>query len=141
MKIRHIERLQSQIDREKSKLSNTGGNDDRQRQRAKQLENSIIKIKSDQDDAQSQLDDMGSVPPADRQAYGSAKSEYKTLVKKFENQSATFEKTKKESDKCVNSAKGDIDSLMHKRTRFEAREKEYAAKLADTIKNKDQAAQ
>src|ERR1700753_2295681 len=57
-----LDRLQAQIDREKSKLSNTGGTDDRQRQRVKQLDNSIQKAKMDQEDAEQSLSQLGSIP-------------------------------------------------------------------------------
>src|ERR1700759_3109939 len=57
-----MDRLQSQIDREKSKLSNPGGTDDRQRQRVKQLDNSIQKAKIDQEDAEKSLSELGIIP-------------------------------------------------------------------------------
>jgi hypothetical protein len=136
-----LERLQSQIDREKAKVSNTGGTDERQRQRAKQLDNSITKVKAEHQESQQTLDQLGELPSADRQLYSKAKDEAKTRQKKMDAKNSTFERSKRESDKIVASAKGDIDSLLHKRTRFEARQKEYACKLAEASKKAEQAAQ
>ncbi|KAF2667239.1 hypothetical protein BT63DRAFT_427643 [Microthyrium microscopicum] len=136
-----LERLQSQIDREKSKASNTGGTDERQRQRAKQLENSIAKIKADQEETQHALNDMGDVPVSEKKTYGSAKDEAKTRQRKMDRQKSLLEKSRKESDKRVASAKAEIDAALHKRTRFEARQKEYATKLSDASKKAEHAAQ
>jgi hypothetical protein len=133
-----LDRLHAQTDKEKSKLTNNGGNDERQRQRAKQLENSILKIKSDATEAEGTLAELKHMPVEDKTRYNEAKVEARDRQRRMDRQREQQEKAKKEADKHVASAKGDIDTLMHKRSRFEARQKEYLAKLSEVRKKMEQ---
>lgn len=135
-----LERLQSQIDRETAKFSNTGGTDERQRQRAKQLDKSIAKVRAETQEAQERLSQMGDIPTDQRQKYSKARDEAKSRRKKMDARKSAFDRSKRESDKLVTAAKADIDTLIHKRTRFESRQKEYSSKLAEATRRADQAA-
>jgi hypothetical protein len=136
-----VERLQSQIDREKSKLAGNGGSDDRQRQRAKQLENSIIKIKADHDEVEGALQDLGKIPKEEKTRHRKYKEEAHQRRKGMDARRLSFERSKRETDKGVVNVKAEIDAILHKRARFEARQKEYAAKLAEAEKTKIHATQ
>jgi hypothetical protein len=136
----NLDKLQAQIDREKARLSSTGGSDERQRQRAKQLETSILKLKADHKDAEEELMESGEIPDDEMEVYKRAKAEAKDRQRRMEAQKASHDKSKKEADKEYASAKAEIVAALNKRARFESRQKEYAAKLTETSKRKDQSA-
>ena len=136
----NLDKLQAQIDREKARLSSTGGSDERQRQRAKQLETSILKLKADHKDAEEELTESGEIPEDEMEVYMRAKAEAKDRQRRMETQKSSHDKSKKESDKECSSAKAEIVAALNKRARFESRQKEYAAKLTETSKRKDQSA-
>jgi hypothetical protein len=137
-----LDRLQSQIDRESSKLSNTGGTDDRrQRQRLKQLETSVAKMSSEQQSAEQHLEDLGSIPPEEKQSYDRAMKEARDRQRRTDIQKSSFAKGKKEADKKVASATNELQSLLNKRGKMEGKQKDKAALLVDVGKKKDQAAQ
>jgi hypothetical protein len=134
----NLDKLQAQIDREKARLSSTGGSDERQRQRAKQLETSILKLKTDHKDAEEELTESGEVPEDETDGYLHAKAEAKDRQRRMDAQKASHDKSKKEADKDCSSVKAEIVAALNKRARFESRQKEYAAKLTETSKRKDQ---
>lgn len=122
-------------------MASNGGSDDRQRQRAKQLENSIIKIKADHDEADGALQDLGKIPKEEKVRHRKSKEEARLRRKEMDVRRLGFERSKRETDKGVANVKAEIDAILHKRARFEARQKEYAAKLAEAEKTKIQATQ
>jgi hypothetical protein len=136
-----LDRLQSQIDREKSKLSNTGGTDDRQKQRVKQLDNSILKARMDQEDAEHSLSQLGSIPQDDRQLYEKAKKEARDRQRRLDVEKSNFAKVKKDADKKVASVSNELQSILNKRNRMEGKQKDKSAQLVTVEKKKDQAAQ
>src|ERR1700761_162781 len=136
-----LDRLQSQIDREKSKLSNTGGADDRQRQRVKQLDNSIQKARMDQEEAEHSILELGPIPQEDKASYEGAKKAAKERQRRLDIEKSNFAKIKKDADKKVASASNELQSILNKRSKMEGKRKDKAAQLVNVGKEKTQAAQ
>jgi hypothetical protein len=136
-----LDRLQSQIDSAKGKLSTTGGNDERQKQRVKQLDTSILKLKLEQEEAEQSLSDLGPIPLDEKQQYERAKNEARDRHKRLDVQKSKAAKSKKEAGKKVSTASNELQSILNKRGKMQGKQKDKAAQLVDVGKKKDLAAQ
>jgi ubiquitination network signaling protein AcrB len=136
-----LDRIVSQTEKENARLSKDGGTDERQRQRAKQLENSIQKVKCETKDSEDSLEELRHMPVEDKELYAEAKSEARDRQKRLDSQKGQHDRAKRIADKDYAVGKGDIDSILHKRSRFDSRQKELATKLVDARKKRDNGAQ
>lgn len=136
-----LTQVQSQKDQHKVKLSNTGGADDRLRQRVKQLENSIAKSNLEQEDVVQSLADLGVVPEEEKKTYDKAKRDSRDRQRRLDQQKSTSAKSKKESDKGVAAVSNELQTLLNKRGKMQGKQKDKSAQLIDVERKKEAAEQ
>jgi hypothetical protein len=105
------------------------------------LDTSILKMKTEQDDAEQSLSDLGPLPMDEKQQYERAKNAARDRQKRLDIQKSKLAKSKKEAGKRISTASNELQSLLNKRGKMQGKQKDKAAQLVDVGKKKDLAAQ
>lgn len=131
-----LDRLQTQIERERTKLASSGGSDERNRQRAQQLERQIARLQADEQEARERIEETGEITTAEKAAYAKRRTEMEGLRKEWQNFKSRNDSQRAKLDQSILQRKSDIENVLHKRTRLDAKLKEWTAKIDSAEKAK-----
>jgi hypothetical protein len=117
--------MQKDVDGLKSRLENHGGNDDRLRQKARQLEQSLQQAKARESETFTQIDELGQLPADEMEEASHQRASWRQEKERLSVARRAYEACKDEADREVSQAKADITSLRQKHQKFEQRQTKY----------------
>jgi len=117
--------LQKEVDSLNSRLSSNGGNDDRQRQKVRQLEQSMQQAKAKEAEIMSQIDELGEMPADEMQESNLKRASWQQEKDRRSASRREYNACKAEADREISQAKSDISNLIQKRQKFEQRQTKY----------------
>jgi hypothetical protein len=117
-----ITAIKKEVDTLGSRLGNSGGNDDRQRQRVLQFTQNIRQADDAVADLAIQVDALGDIPEEEVKEAAVRKKEWQKERASKEAMLAELDSAKAETDRQVRSVESDITSAVQKRERLQQRQ-------------------
>jgi hypothetical protein len=117
--------LQKEVDSLNSRLSSNGGNDERLRQKARQLEQSSQQAKAKEIEMLTQIDEFGEAPADELEAVNHQRSIWKQEKERLSAARKAFDAVKATVDRETSQAKADLSTLRLKHQKFEQRQVKY----------------
>ncbi|KAF1946567.1 hypothetical protein EJ02DRAFT_214491 [Clathrospora elynae] len=117
-----ITNIKREVDTLSNRLVNSGGNDERQRQRVLQLTQNIRQADDAANDFTFQADKLGSIPEDEAQEAAAKKAEWKQERDSKNAVSGEFDDAKQEIERQVQSVESDISAAVQKRERLQQRQ-------------------
>ncbi|KAF2200973.1 hypothetical protein GQ43DRAFT_53195 [Delitschia confertaspora ATCC 74209] len=114
--------VKRELDTLTNRLANAGGNDERQRQRALQFNQSIRQAEEAAADFEIQVDLLGDVPEEDAQEAATVRQEWQKERDCKKGAMEELENAKAETDREVSSIESDITSVIQKREKLQQRQ-------------------
>jgi hypothetical protein len=117
--------LQKEVDSLNGRLSSNGGNDERLRQKARQLEQSSQQAKAKETEMLTQIEEFGEVPADEMQEASVQRANWKQEKDRLSAARKAFELAKADADREVAQAKSDLSTIRLKHQKFEQRQVKY----------------
>ncbi|KAF2429639.1 hypothetical protein EJ08DRAFT_661548 [Tothia fuscella] len=117
--------LQKDVDSLKSRLENHGGNDDRQRQKARQLEQSYQQAKAKESEIYTQISELKELPADEKEEASHQRASWRQEKARLSTAREAFNAAKDTADRDISQAKAEITSLKQKHQKFEQRQTKY----------------
>jgi hypothetical protein len=117
--------LQKEVDSLNSRLSSNGGNDERQRQKVRQLEQSMQQAKVKESEIIAEIEEMGEIPADELQASKLKRTSWKQERDHLSISKKDYDECKARADRELSQAKADIANLLQKRQKLEQKAAKY----------------
>jgi hypothetical protein len=130
--------LQKEVDSLNSRLSSNGGNDERLRQKARQLEQSSQQAKAKEIEMLTQIEQFGEVPADEMKDASRQRAAWKQEKDRLSEARKTFELAKASADRDISQAKSEVSSLRLKHQKFEQRQVKYKEQHARLVSETNQ---
>jgi hypothetical protein len=108
-----------------SRLSSNGGNDERLRQKARQLEQSSQQAKAKETETLTQIEEFGEVPADEMQEASLHRANWKQEKDRLSVARKAYELAKANADRDIAQAKSDVATLRLKHQKFDQRQVKY----------------
>jgi hypothetical protein len=113
--------LQKEVDSLNSRLSSNGGNDDRLRQKVRQLEQSVQQAKAKETEVLQEIANANEVPAKDLQEYNRKRADWQREKDRRAEAQKEFDALKADADREVAQLKSEISAVVQKRQKFDQR--------------------
>jgi hypothetical protein len=118
--------LQKEVDSLHSRLSSNGGNDERQRQKVRQLEQSMQQAKVKESEIMAEIEDMGEIPADELQQSKQKRASWKQERNHLAASRKDYDECKASADRELSQIKADIAALLQKRQKLEHKAAKYS---------------
>lgn len=130
--------LQKEVDSLNSRLSSNGGNDERQRQKVRQLEQSMQQAKVKEAELLAEIEEMGEIPADELQQSKLKRMSWKQEKDCLSISRKDHDECKARADRELSQVKADIASLLQKRQKLEQKAAKYNEQHDRLSAEKDQ---
>lgn len=130
--------LQKEVDSLNSRLSSNGGNDERQRQKVRQLEQSMQQAKVKEAELLAEIEEMGEIPADELQQSKLKRMSWKQEKDCLSISRKDHDECKARADRELSQVKADIASLLQKRQKLEQKAAKYNEQHDRLCAEKDQ---
>lgn len=130
--------LQKEVDSLNSRLSSNGGNDERQRQKVRQLEQSMQQAKVKESELLAEIEEMGDIPDDELQQSKLKRTSWKQEKDCLSISRKDHDECKARADRELSQVKADIASLLQKRQKLEQKASKYNEQHDRLATEKDQ---
>jgi hypothetical protein len=117
--------IQKEVDNLTARLNSSGGNDERQRQKIRQLEQSIRRAEDAAADLEKQITDFGDVPANELEEASAKKAAWRQEKEHHTAMKREFEACKAEADRELAQVQSELASAQQKHQRFQQRQAKY----------------
>ena len=117
--------IQKEVDNLTARLNSSGGNDERQRQKIRQLEQSIRRAEDAAADLEKQISDFGDIPASDLEEASAKRAAWRQEKEHHAVMKREFEARKAEADRELAQVQSELASAQQKHQRFQQREAKY----------------
>ncbi|KAJ9647066.1 hypothetical protein H2199_002052 [Coniosporium tulheliwenetii] len=114
--------VKKEVDNLNNRLSSSGGNDERQRQRAMQFNQSIRQAEETASSLTAQIDDLGDIPADELTASAAKRRSWQQATGARNSAAEELDRAKAESDRQTSAIQSEINAALQKRDRLQARQ-------------------
>jgi hypothetical protein len=117
--------LQKEVDSLHGRLSSNGGQDDRLRQKVRQLEQNLQQARAKENEILEDIANANDVPAAERQEYNKRRAEWQREKDRRTEAQRELDAVKADTDREAAQLKAEILALAQKRQKFEQRKSKF----------------
>ncbi|KAE9985850.1 hypothetical protein BLS_004530 [Venturia inaequalis] len=117
--------LQKEVDSLNSRLSSNGGNDERQRQKVRQLEQTMQQAKVKESELLAEIEELGEIPADELQQSKLKRTSWKHKKECLSVSRKDHDDCKARADRELSQVKADIANLLQKRQKLEQKASKY----------------
>lgn len=113
--------LQKEVDSLQTRLSSSGGQDDRLRQKVRQLEQNLQQARAKENEILDEIANANDIPADERQEYNRRRAEWQREKDHRADAQREYDAAKADTDRELAQLKTDVMGLLQKRQKFEQR--------------------
>ncbi|EON66931.1 hypothetical protein W97_06046 [Coniosporium apollinis CBS 100218] len=114
--------VKKEVDNLNNRLSSSGGNDERQRQRAMQFNQSIRQAEETASSLTAQIDDLGEIPADEVNDSAAKRRSWQQATEARDSAAEDLDRVKADSDRQSSAIQSEINAALQKRDRLQARQ-------------------
>jgi hypothetical protein len=120
-----VTNLQKEVDSFNARLSSNGGQDDRLRQKVRQLEQNLQQARAKENEVLEEIASANDIPAEERQEYNRKRAEWQREKDRRTQAQKEVDEVKAEAEREVAQLKSEIAALLQKRQKFEQRKSRF----------------